>query len=101
MIYVSLTMVRYLPASPMNYPFDPGKHAAARPVGLAMVAWMKAEMTWLFAAATWFTVAEARGQSPDVENTWFFPPAVGIIFATAVYHIVRMVRAGKTQVSAE
>ena len=100
-IYVGLTLVRYLPASSMNYPFDPEKHAAARPIGLAMVAWLKAEMTCIFAASAGFMVAEARGQSPDVENTWFVPPALVVVFATVIYHVVRMVRAGKSKVSAQ
>jgi uncharacterized membrane protein len=94
-VYVGMTLVRYLPASPMNYPFDPEKHAAARPIGLAMVGWLKAETTWLFAAVTWFMVAEARGQSPD-DETWFVLLALGVVFATAIYHIVLTVRLGKT-----
>jgi len=99
-VYVGMTLVRYLPASPMNYPFDPEKHAAARPIGLAMVGWLKAETTWLFAAVTWFMVAEARGQSPDIENTWFVPLTLGVVFATVNYHIVRMVRLSTPKTSA-
>ncbi|MGA1984411.1 MAG: hypothetical protein ABSG84_18325 [Acidobacteriaceae bacterium] len=99
MIYVGMTLVRYLPASPTNYPFDPEKHAAARPIGLAMVAWLKAEMTWLFAGVTWSMVALARGHSPD-PTAWLTPLALGIIFATVLYHIVRMVRVGKTKADA-
>ena len=48
-------------------------------------------MTWIFAGAIWFMVAEARGQSPD-EETWFVLTALTVVFATAIYHIVLTVR---------
>jgi uncharacterized membrane protein len=93
-IYVAMTLARYLPESSMNYPFDPKQRASARPISLAAVAWLKAEIIWIFAASAWFMVAEARGQNPDLE-LWFIPLALVIVFATVIYHIVLTVRLGK------
>jgi uncharacterized membrane protein len=90
-IYVGMTLVRYLPESSMNFPFDPKQRAAARPISLAAIAWLKAELIWIFAASTWFTVAFARGQNPDL-LLWFVPLSLAIVSATVIYHIVLTVR---------
>jgi uncharacterized membrane protein len=90
-IYVVLTLVRYVPDRCFSFPFDPEQRAATRPINLSAVAWLKAEFIWIFAASSWFSVAEARGQNPDL-ILWFIPLALGVIFATVIYHIVLTVR---------
>jgi len=90
-VYVGMTLIRYAPESSANYPFDTQQRAAARPIGHTMVAWLKAEITWIFAGVTWSMVASAWGRNPDL-TTWLTPLALGVIFVTLLYHIVRMVR---------
>ena len=48
-------------------------------------------MTWIFAGAIWFMVAEARGKA-QMKETWFVLTALTVVFATAIYHIVLTVR---------
>ena len=90
-VYLGMTLTRFLPERYVSVPVAPEQRAAAIPIALDMVAWFKAEITWLFATVTWFVAAEARGQSPDL-MLWFIPPAVVVILATGLYHIVRMAR---------
>ncbi len=99
-IYVVMTLVRYLPPSSFSGPFNEEQRAAAIPIGLDMVAWMKAEMTWIFAGTTWLIVALAQGHSPDLV-AWFIFPALGVVFATVIYHIVRMMRLSTPNTSAQ
>jgi hypothetical protein len=58
-----------------------------------MVAWLKAELTWIFAAITWATVVVAQGHSKGMTD-WFIPLAVGVVFATSIYYIARMMALG-------
>jgi glyoxylase-like metal-dependent hydrolase (beta-lactamase superfamily II) len=98
-VYVVMTLVRFLPPTSFSGPFNPEQRAAAISIGLDMVAWMKAEMTWIFAGTTWLMVALAQGHSPDL-LMWFVPPALVFVFATVIYHVARMVRPGRTQTNA-
>lgn len=94
-VYVGMTLVRYVPDRCFSSPFDNKQRAAARPISLAAIAWLKAEIVWIFAATNWFVVAEARGQNPD-QVLWFIPTALVVVFATAIYHIVLTVRLSKS-----
>jgi len=89
LIYLSLTMIRYAPKGSFSLPVSPELRAAAIPLALDMVAWLKAELTWIFAAITWATVVVAQGRSKGM-TAWFIPLAVGVVFATSLYYIARM-----------
>lgn len=99
-VYVGLTLIRYAPESSFNVPVSPEQRAAAIPIALDMVAWLKAEMTWIFAGTTWLIVALAQGHNPGL-TMWFIFPATGVVFATVVYHIARMVRLKPASPSAQ
>jgi uncharacterized membrane protein len=94
-VYLAMTLVRFLPQNSFSGPFNEEQRAAAIPIGLDMVAWMNAEMTWIFAGTTWLMVALAQGRSPDL-LLWFIFPALGVVFATVIYHVARMVRLGRS-----
>jgi uncharacterized membrane protein len=94
-VYVGMSLIRYAPERSINLPVAPEQRAAAIPIDRDMVAWMKAEMTWIFAGTTWLIVALAQGHSPDLVM-WFVPPSLGIVFATVIYHIARMKKVAAT-----
>ena len=91
-VYVVMTLVRFLPPSSFSGPFNEEQRAAAIPICLDMVAWMKAEMTWIFAGATLLMIALAQGHNPEKLTLWFIFPVSGVVFATGIYHIARMMR---------
>ena len=90
-IYVVLTLVRFLPQSSISCfsEASPEQRAAALPFVHALFDWVKAEMTWMFAAITWTTVAEAQGHSIEL-TMWILPPSLIAIFGTIIYYITRM-----------
>jgi uncharacterized membrane protein len=90
-VYLGMTLIRYAPPSSFSVPVSPELRGAAIPIALDMVAWLKAEMTWIFAAITWATVVVAQGRSRGMTE-WFIPLAVGVVFATSLYYIVQMMR---------
>jgi hypothetical protein len=92
-VYLGMTLIRYAPPSSFSVPVSPELRAAAIPIALDMVAWLKAELTWIFAAITWATVVVAQGRSKGM-TAWFIPLAVGVVFATALYYIARMLVLG-------
>ena len=99
-VYLGMTLIRYAPESSFNVPVSPEQRAAAIPIALDMVAWLKAEMTWIFAGVTWLMVALAQGHNPGVTR-WFIFPSMGVVFATLLYHIVRMMRLKPANTSAQ
>jgi uncharacterized membrane protein len=91
-VYVVMSLARFLPPSSFSGPFNEEQRAAAIPICRDMVAWMKAEMTWIFAGATWLMVALAQGHNPEKLTLWFIFPVLGVVFATVIYHVARMMR---------
>jgi uncharacterized membrane protein len=89
-VYLGLTMIPFAPKGSFSLPVSPKLRAAAIPLALDMVAWLKAELTWIFAAITWSTVVVAQGHSRGMTE-WFTPLAMGVVFATVLYYIVRVV----------
>ncbi len=88
-VYLGLTMIPFAPTGSFSLPVSPRLRAAAIPLALDMVAWLKAELTWIFAAITWSTVVVAQGRSKGI-TVWFTPLAFGVVFATVLYYIARM-----------
>ena len=82
-----------LPKGPSAFPSAPSCARPPSPLALDMVAWLKAELTWIFAAITWATVVVAQGHSKGMTD-WFIPLAVGVVFATSIYYIARMMALG-------
>jgi uncharacterized membrane protein len=91
LVYLGMTMIRFAPSSSFSVPVSPELRATAIPIALDMVAWLKAELTWIFAAITWSMVVVAQGRSKGMTE-WFIPLAVGVVLATALYYIARMMR---------
>jgi uncharacterized membrane protein len=100
-VYVVMTLVRFAPPSSFSGPFNPEQRAAAIPICLEMVAWLKAEMTWIFAGVTWLLVALAQGHNPEKLTMWLIFLVLGVVFATVIYHIARMLRLKSAQPAAQ
>jgi len=93
LVYLGMTMIPFAPKGSFNLPVSAEHRTAAIPLALDMVAWLKAELTWIFAAITWATVVVAQGRSKGITQ-WFIPLAIGVVFATSLYYIARMVALG-------
>ena len=89
--YILLSLIRFLPQSSIAgfSEASPEQRAAALPFVHTMFDWVKAEMTWMFAAIIWSTVAEAQGHSIEL-TMWIIPPSLIAIFGTIIYYIARM-----------
>lgn len=91
-IYLLMTLVSRFPGA-FNYPVrvTPANYARLQELALEMIAWLKAEVVWLFAIIQIATVRAARtghvGLSPR-----FMPLALGVIFATIIGYIGAMRR---------
>jgi hypothetical protein len=91
-IYLLMTLVSRYPGA-FNYPVrvTPVNHARLEALALQMIAWLKAEVVWLFAVIQFATVRAARtghgGLSPR-----FMPITLGIVFATIIGYISAMRR---------
>jgi len=71
-LYLLLTLVRFLPPNSMNIPVSQEKRAAAIPLALAMIGWLKFETMCIVAFILWSTVAVAQGQRQGL-SAWFLP----------------------------
>jgi len=89
LVYLGLTMIPFAPKGSFSLPVSPQLREASFPLALDMVAWLKAELTWIFAAITWSMVVVAQGRSKGM-TPWFTPLAFGVVFATVLYYIARM-----------
>jgi hypothetical protein len=91
-IYLLMTLVSRYPGA-FNYPVrvTPANQARLQALSLEMIAWLKAEVLWLFAIIQIATVRAARighlGLSPR-----FMPIALGVVFATIIGYISAMFR---------
>ena len=90
-LYLMLTLVRFLPQSLINLPVGPDRRAAAMPIAMEMIDWLKAEMVWIFAALIWAVVAVAQGRNAGL-SVWFLPVTLVAVFGTIAFYIVRMMR---------
>lgn len=95
-LYILMTLVARYP-SVFNYPVrvTPQNRPRLEAAALSMIAWLKMELSCLFAALQWFTIQVAgnpgRGLPPAL-----MPLALVAIFATVAWHIAAMFRAGRT-----
>jgi len=91
-IYSLMTLVSRYPAV-FNYPVrvTPANHARLEALALQMIAWLKAEVVWLFAVIQIATVSGIRTGHVSLSPR-FMPLALGIIFATIIGYVSAMRR---------
>jgi hypothetical protein len=90
-LYAVLSLVRFLPPGAMNMPVAPEQRAAALPMTLEMIAWVKAETTCLFAYIVGSSVAVVEGRSQGL-GAWFLPITLVTIIGTGLFYTLRMMR---------
>jgi hypothetical protein len=93
-LYAVLSLMRFLPPKLMNVPVSEEHRAAAIPISLEMVGWIKAEITFMFAYIVWSAVAVVQGQSQGL-GAWFLPVTLVAIIGTSLFYSLRMIRLGK------
>lgn len=98
-IHLLMTLVSRYPGA-FNYPVrvTPANHARLQALALQMIAWLKAEVVWLFAVIQFATVRAIRVGHVSLSPR-FMPLALGIIFATIVGYVSAMRRTRPIQAS--
>jgi uncharacterized membrane protein len=91
LLYLVLTFIRFAPASTFSVPVPPEQRAAAIPIALDMIAWVRAEAMCMFAFLTWAIVATTEGRSQGL-GIWFLPVTLLAIFGTIAFYLTRMMR---------
>jgi len=94
-IYLLFTVVTRFPSA-FNYPVrvTPMNRARLQELALGMIAWLKAELIWLFAAIQWSVVESAR-RHISLAPAAFMPIAIIAVFATVGWHIAAMFRSAR------
>ena len=88
-LYAGMTLLGLLPASMINVPVSPERRAAAVPMAMEMVGWLKAEMVWIFAwlCAAMVRMGQGRGNGLSI---WFLPVVLVVVFGTVALYLWRM-----------
>ncbi len=92
LLYAGLTLAgRYPDAA--NYPswVTPEQRVQLRPLTVATVGWLKAEVMAIFAWLTWTTISVARGRSTGLSAA-FLPVSMAAVGATLGVMMVQMRR---------
>jgi hypothetical protein len=93
MLYGLLTAVSYFPRT-FNFPVavtDENRDRLGQ-IGIALLGWLKAELTWVFAYIVWTTIRAGLGVSSGLG--WaFLPVMLGVLGATVCIGVVQMCRA--------
>ena len=92
--YILLSLIRFIPQNSISMPVRPEQRAAALPFAFAMIDWIKAEVSCLFAFIMQSMIAAARGRG-EALTALFTPVIFGVVFvvfATSLYYIARMSR---------
>ena len=92
-LYLLITAVSSFPQL-LNYPVavTDKNRDRLQAIALAMIGWIKAEMTWSFAYVSWAIVREAHGVSGGLG--WaFLPLTLGAVGATIAIAAVQVARA--------
>jgi len=92
-LYVLMTLVARNPGS-FNYPVRVTRANLARLQALAlqMIAWLKAEIIWLFVCIQIASVHAARIGRGGGISAWLMPTALGVVFGTIIGYVVAMRR---------
>jgi uncharacterized membrane protein len=88
-LYLGFTLVRFIPAKFINVPVRAEQRAAAIPVALEMLAWLKAETACIFAYIIVSIVSIAQARSLGL-SPWFMPLTMIVLFATIAFYLTRM-----------
>lgn len=93
-LYTLMTLVSRYPGA-FNYPVrvTPANHLRLQTLALQMIAWLKAELIWLFVCIQTAMVRAAQSGTGGL-SAWLMPAALGVIFGTIVGYVVAMRRAG-------
>jgi hypothetical protein len=94
-IYLLFTVVTRFPSA-FNYPVrvTPQNRVRLEELALGMIAWLKVELIWLFAAIQW-SIVEAARRHFNVAPAGFMPIALIAVFATVGWHIAAMFRTSR------
>jgi uncharacterized membrane protein len=93
--YALLTAVPYLPEKYINLPVSAEQRAAAMPIAMRMLGWIKAETVWLLVWLVWSSVSIARGLSTGL-SPLFLPVVIGVELVTIVLTLWRTMQAGSS-----
>ncbi len=94
-LYLLMSLVARHP-SVFNYPVrvTPGNRPRLEALALDMIAWLKAELAWLFAGLEWFALRAARHPGAGIPVA-LMPAALVCILATIIRCVAAMFRAGR------
>ncbi len=94
-LYLLITLVARNP-SVFNYPVrvTPLNQPRLQALALDMIAWLKFELAWLFAAFEWFALRAARHPGAGIPAA-FMPFALVCIFAAVAWYVAAMFRVSR------
>ncbi|MDE3201463.1 MAG: hypothetical protein KGN79_11145 [Acidobacteriota bacterium] len=97
MLYLGMTVVSRFPSS-FNFPVRvlPSVRSAVEDITLDMIAWVKLELTLLFATLQSAMIAGARGSGPGLPPL-LMPAFLVVIFGTVGWHFAAVLRVARRQ----
>ncbi len=95
LVYAGLTVLRRFTRA-YNYPSEITVDNAPRQYSLArtLIAWLKAEVIWLFAYVCWKTCRVAIGEEAGLGG-WFLPVILVVLAFTVTAYIVKAVKSAR------
>jgi uncharacterized membrane protein len=94
-LYAIFSLVRFLPPRLINVPVSEEHRAAAIPISLEMIGWVKAEIACMFAYIVWSAVAVVQGNGHGL-GVWFLPVTLITIIGTSLFYTLQMRRLGRS-----
>lgn len=94
-LYLLMTIVARHPSA-FNFPVrvTPMNRPRLEALAVDMIAWLKAELAWLFAGLEWFALRAARHPGTGTSGAPM-PVALVCIFATIAWYVAAMFRASR------
>ncbi len=91
-LYALMTLVSFYPSA-FNYPVrvTPTNRIRLQELALQMIAWLKAEVIWLFVAVQMAALEAARNGQSELSR-WLMPATLGVVFGTIIGYVVAMRR---------
>lgn len=91
LMYATLTLVRFVPERTISMPVNESQRAAALPMCMEMLGWIKAESMWMSAGIAWSMVAGAQGQDSTL---MMVIPLAGsaVILGTVGFYLWKMMK---------
>jgi len=96
LLYILMSVVSRYPSA-FNYPVrvTPKNRPRLEALALEMIAWLKAEIVWLFAWIQHITLDLARHGRGSL-SPLFMPFVLAVVFATILIYVLAMRRVGKS-----